>query len=65
MINATASGPGKEENMECQWIREVPGLDGPWETSCGYYFDFDDPDDGPDNIFRFCPYCGKKIATNK
>lgn len=35
-----------------------------YETSCGHAFEF--TTDGPrENRFTFCPYCGKRIATEK
>ena len=66
--NHPGHAPGKEDNMEstsfCNWSKEDPEMDGPWETDCGHYFDFSDPDDKPDNVFQYCPYCGGKITCS-
>lgn len=48
----------------CDWSQEDPEADGPWETDCGHYFNFTDPDDTPDNVFQYCPYCGGKITCS-
>lgn len=45
----------------CNWSQEEPDQDGPWGTACGFHYHFDDPDDGPDFVFRYCPFCGGKI----
>ena len=49
----------------CDWSKEDPELDGPWETECGHYFDFTDPDDSPDSMFQYCPYCGRLIRISQ
>jgi hypothetical protein len=48
------------EAATCFW-REVDSNWGLWTSSCGKRFNFSN--DGPnDSGFRFCPYCGVKLA---
>lgn len=43
----------------CQWSAEEEGV---YSTACDNAFFFDTGDIG-ENGFKFCPYCGRPIAT--
>lgn len=51
-----------QETYKCKWkhIQELYEIQDYWETDCGQAHQF--MDGGPkDNIYIFCPYCGKEI----
>lgn len=48
----------------CKWKPAMIGEDDVWSTSCGTDFVFFE--DGPEeNIFNYCPKCGKKIKITR
>lgn len=51
-----------ENERVCNWREEDGG--GPYETDCGHLFEC--ISDGPEeNGFRFCCFCGGKLAVGR
>ena len=50
--------------MECKWTKTKHADTTYYKTVCGNTFVFNNG--GPtDNMFKYCPYCGGKITTEK
>ena len=43
----------------CEWTREI-GTEDRYETECGNEYDYG-TNEHENDMFKFCPYCGKKI----
>ena len=58
-LNAAIEIRKLRADSTCMWLADEDGV---WETACDNRFEFSDGGP-PENNFKFCPYCGKKLRV--